>query len=212
MELYDQVFPEMRPRIEKFISTIIGEIKKLEIDVLETRVCRVKHEFLAAIKLFEKEDVDSIVTLHLAYSPSLESAEVLARTRIPIMILDTTPSFDFGPGVEPSEIMHNHGIHGVQDLCNVLIRFGKSFIIEAGHWKKSSVIKKIAEHSRAALMANLLKNSRVGSIGRPFRGMGDFSIAPDILKRTIGIENIEFLNAPADAIPLPDESVDLVTR
>ncbi len=31
------------------------------------------------------------MTLHLAYSPSLESSDVVAGTDLPIVVLDTTP-------------------------------------------------------------------------------------------------------------------------
>ena len=66
-------------------------------------ICRVKQEFIDSISLFEREEVDAIVTLHLAYSPSLESADVLARTKKPIIVLNTTPTYDFSP-VRPGEM------------------------------------------------------------------------------------------------------------
>ena len=71
------------------------------------------------------EGVDAIITLHLAYSPSLESAEVLAQSRLPVIMLDTTPDRDFGGHVDPMRLLDNHGIHGVQDLASVLRRLGE---------------------------------------------------------------------------------------
>ena len=72
-------------------------------------------------------------------------------------------------------IMYNHGIHGVQDMCNMLIRRGKDFIIEAGHIEISSVLDRIARHIKGAKMANQMRNARVGRIGEAFVGMGDFA-------------------------------------
>lgn len=149
-------------------------------------VCRLAKEFVTAVRTFEREEVDAIVTLHLAYSPSLESSGPLAATRLPVLVLDTTPTFGFGPTQDPEEIMHNHGIHGVQDLCNLLVRNDKPFLIEAGHWEKSDVIDRIVRHLAAARMAARMGRSRVGLLGTSFKGMGDFFTPPAKLKATVG--------------------------
>jgi L-arabinose isomerase len=191
IELYDTVAPEKREKFESFLHTIINEIRKRNIDVVEAPVCRVKDEFSNAIRLFEDEQVNAIVTLHLAYSPSLESADILASTELPIIILDTTPSYEFGSNQNPDDIFFNHGIHGVQDMCNLLIRYGKAFQIETGHWKESDVIDRVVGWAHAAALAERMKNARVGTIGNPFKGMGDFFVPKDKLKTLIGIETIE---------------------
>ena len=194
LKLYDDCCPEKRPQIEAFTATISKEYKRRDIEVVTAPICRLKAEFKDAVKDFEKADVDAIVTLHLAYSPSLESADVLAGTDLPIVILDTTQDFEFGFEQKAEAIMFNHGIHGVQDMCNLLIRNGKKFMIEAGHWQKSDVIDRTLAHLKACQMSNAMRKARVGIIGKPFDGMGDFTIDFDILKKTIGMEVIS-LNA-----------------
>lgn len=57
---------------------------------------------------------------------------MLADTRLPIIVCDTTPSYSYGPEQHPDELMYNHGIHGVQDMFNLLVRNGKPFTIEVG--------------------------------------------------------------------------------
>ena len=206
IELYDKALPETRPRVEAFYATIAEELGKRGLEVLTSAVCRVKSEFAAAVKSFEEGQADAIVTLHLAYSPSLESADVLAGTKLPIIVLDTTPAYSYGPNQDPDELMYNHGIHGVQDMCNLLIRNGKPFQIEAGHWEKSDVLDRVAGWARAARMASAMRTARVGRIGRPFKGMGDFAVPPPILKSTVGVETV-----PCDPevirslVPAPDD-------
>lgn len=192
IELYDICNPNMRERINTFLQRISEELKKRDLAVITAPICRLKPEFENAVKTFEKEAVDAIVTIHLAYSPSLESADPLAATNIPIIVLNTTPTYEFGPDQDPVEIMHNHGIHGVQDMCNLLIRNDKKFLIEAGHWEKSDVLDRVASCARAAQVANNIKNARVGIVGESFKGMGDFAVPAEILKDTIGIETISF--------------------
>lgn len=190
LELYDNTSSYMRQRIEEFREVIINELAKRNLYVVPAPICRVKQEFIDSISLFEREEVDAIVTLHLAYSPSLESADVLARTKKPIIVLNTTPTYDFSPCQAPEEIEYNHGIHGVQDMCNLLIRNNKEFFIETGHWKESDVLERVLKCARAAKLASNMRRARVGRIGDSFRGMGDFSVPLEKMKSEIGIETI----------------------
>lgn len=189
--LYDESSPGIRPQIEEFYSKIADEFGKRGVEVETTEVCRLEKEFEESIRKFEKAGVDAIVTLHLAYSPSLESSKALSSTKIPVLVLDTTPDYEFGPDQDESKIMFNHGIHGVQDMCNLMIRNDKPFQIEAGHWANSDVIDRVCGWINAAYMANVMKNMRVGIIGQPFKGMGDFAVDSEQLRSTIGIDTVE---------------------
>jgi len=188
LELYDQALPEVRQRIEAFRNTISQELRNRGLEVVDTPICRVKPEFIRAVRSIEEAEADAIVTLHLAYSPSLESEDALALTKLPIIVLDTTPSFSYGPSTDPDELMYNHGIHGVQDMCNLLIRNGKRFWIEAGHWQHSDVLDRVAACARSAQMASTMRKIRVGRIGEPFAGMGDFLVDVAELADVVGLE------------------------
>jgi L-arabinose isomerase len=194
LALYDECCADKRPVAEQFVKTIHSKYTERGVEVTAAPICRLKDEFAQAVKDFENAGVDAIVTLHLAYSPSLESAEILAGTKLPLVILDTTPDFEFGFEQDAEAIMFNHGIHGVQDMCNLLIRNGKSFMIEAGHWEKSDVIDRTMKHLKACKMSSVMKKARVGIIGKPFAGMGDFTIPFDTLKETIGMEVVSMKN------------------
>lgn len=188
LELYDMAMPEVHPQVEQFRELIVAQLEERGLAVVAGPVCRVEEEFIAAVRSFEDAQVDAIVTLHLAYSPSLESASALAQTRLPIIVLDTTPAYEFGPHQSPDEIMFNHGIHGVQDMCNLLIRKGKAFHIEAGHWEKSDVLDRVVKWAKAAHLARTMRAARVGQIGGTFKSMGDFAVPAEALRATIGIE------------------------
>jgi len=191
LELYGRVCADMRSEMEAFVSTIVSQFEKRNMDVVKGTICCVKKEFAEAVALFENADVDVIVTLHLAYSPSLESERALAETELPIVVLDTTPDYVFGPGQDPEKIMFNHGIHGVQDMCNLLMRNKKQFFIEAGHWKESDVIERTVKCIQALRMAANMRSCRVGIIGQRFKGMGDFAVPFETLQKTLGIKTIE---------------------
>lgn len=206
IELYDRVAPEARPRMEAFLQTIASQLQARGLDVVASQICRVEAEFDSAIKAFETAQVDSIVTLHMAYSPSLESLKSLSSTELPIVVLDTTPTYSYAPDQDPAELMYNHGIHGVQDMCNVLLRSGKRFEIEAGHWEKSDVLDRVAAWARAAALGSQMRNARIGRIGLPFKGMGDFAVETYVLMDTIGVQTVvaDFQTLSA-MVPQPDE-------
>lgn len=190
VKLYDDGAPKMRVRIDAFANEILSMLKvRGDVEVVSADVCRLENEFADAVNLFEKENVDSIVTLHLAYSPSLESEKILKETKLPIVILDTTPNFDFTYDDDPRPVSYNHGIHGVQDMCNLLVRNKKQFFIEAGHYKESDVIDRVINRVKGIKISKAFRNSRVGTIGGAFNGMGDFRIN-EKLYGEIGIEKV----------------------
>ena len=192
LELYDTFLPDVKTEADRFYRTIAEEFAKKGVDAATAPICRLESEFQTAVASFERQDVDALVTLHLAYSPSLESARALSATPLPLIILDTTPDYDFDPEQDSGKIMYNHGIHGVQDLCNLLIRSGKPFQIEAGHWQASDVIDRVIRWAGAAQMARTLGSMRVGLIGESFRGMGDFYLPPEALRDQLGITVVPF--------------------
>ena len=190
ISLYDEVMPDLRSKLEPFLETIEQELVSRGAHVVRTDPCCVRQEFQAAVDLFELQQVSALVTLHLAYSPSMESADILAGTDLPVIILDTTPTFAFGPGQNPDEILLNHGIHGVQDLCNLLIRRGKAFAIEAGHWQSSNVLDRIWKHIQASSMCQTYRQLRIGLLGKSFVGMGDFQVSDTVIKDKLGFSVI----------------------
>lgn len=191
VKLYDETCPEMRPKIEAFNNRVVEKLRQY-CDVVQAPISRVRKEFEESVALFEQQHVDAIVTMHLAYSPSLESADALAKTDIPLVILDTTEEYDFGSTQDTAEIMYNHGIHGVQDMCNLLLRNEKKFVIEAGHYERSDVIERIFRRLKAIKVFNSFTHAKVGVVGDPFPGMGDFQIPFAELKETLGIQTLQY--------------------
>jgi len=189
LELYDRVSPKNRPAAEAFADTIVAELRGQGLDIARLPVCRLKAEFDAAVRQAEQAGACAIVTLHLAYSPSLECIDALATTALPIVVCDTTPAAGYS-AADQAWITHNHGIHGVQDMCNLLLRKRKAFVIEAGHHESPGVLERVAGHVRAAEGARRMRCARVGRIGPAFAGMGDFAVESDVLRRAMGVTTV----------------------
>ena len=194
LTLYKETCGFMTPRIEAFLDLINQKLTGFGLDIICAPVCMEKEQFLSAVKDFENQGAAAIITLHLAYSPSLESIDALAKTKLPVLILDTTENFEFDPSVDAEEILYNHGIHGVQDMCNLLLRRGKSFKIFAGHHEHSDVLNRIASYckSEGMKLAAHFRGSKIGLVGEPFNGMGDFQVPFDELKNDFELEVIKY--------------------
>ena len=186
IKLYDEIGVD-RSVMEVFYKDTTAMFREKGFEVETVDFCCVKPEFDAAVEAFEKANVDAIVTWHAAYSPSLESIEALTKTDLPIIVLDSTPTLEFGMQQSPDEINPNHGIHGVMDMCSMLKRYGKAYAIAAGHYKESDVIDRVCGFVRAAVAAKALGTIKVGLVGGGFKGMGDFTVEPSEMKERFGV-------------------------
>ena len=186
IQLYDDFASQLRPGIEAYCESVKESLVSEGAELIAADICRVSSEFKAAIELFEREEVNAIVTLHLAYSPSLESTSIIAATKLPVIILDTTRDYCFNFDVKKGSTSYNHGIHGVQDFCNLLKRLGKDYSIFAGHYLNSDVVKRVLDAARAVKASRAISKMKVGTLGGAFDGMGDFCVS-DETKNRLGI-------------------------
>ena len=191
IKLYDDTAPGVRPRLEAFYETVARSLEEKGVEILRSPFCRIEPEFAKAVADFEAAGADAVITLHMAYSPSLEAVDVLKKSSLPVIVLDTTETLEFTNLQSSGEIMYNHGIHGVMDLCSMLIRRDKPFAIAAGHYEASDCLDRVVGYLRAAIAARALGNARVGLIGGRFAGMGDFTVPAEEMKTRFGIETVE---------------------
>ena len=209
LKLYDDLLPACRDGFTDYVQRIGSGLEARGIAVRNAPVCRVADEFRAAIRQFEKDGADCIVTLHLAYSPSLEALGAFCETSLPVIVLDATMDAAFGRNVSPDRIMYNHGIHGVMDFASMLRRRRRAFEIVAGHDSDPRLLDRAADLARAAVAARSLRGSRVVRVGNTFAGMGDFSVNDRVMADKLGVEvNQIGLEALDEAIlTVTDEAV-----
>lgn len=184
IKLYDDCGLQLHERLMAFYEDLSKKFEADGFEVIHTPICRVKEEFETAVSGYEKNGADCIVTWHAAYSPSLEASDVLAKTKLPIVVLDTTDTYEFN---SPDDINFCHGIHGVMDMCNLLKRNGKKYAIATGFYPGSDVVDRAEGFVRAAVAAKSLNGSKTGSIGGSFGGMGDFLISDSELLSRFGV-------------------------
>ena len=210
IKLYDDIGLDIRGTLEAFYEKIAGMFRDRGFSVETCGFCRVRPEFEQAVRAFEEAGADAIVTLHMAYSPSLESLDVLLGTDLPVIILDTTPEEEFTRMQDPANINTCHGIHGVMDMCSMLKQRGKPYAIAAGYYEDSDCVDRVCGFVRAAAAARSLSRQKVGLIGGSFPGMGDFSVDPAEMRRRFGviIENADGGELAEIGKEITDEAVE----
>ncbi len=188
LKMYDDNSPKLRERLDPFYEKLALEFEKRGIEVIRTPFCRIDSEFRAAVSSYEAAGADAIVTIHMAYSPSLECIGALSETKLPIVVLDTTETYEFDSMQDPKEISYCHGIHGVMDMCSMLSRYEKPYAIAAGHYEKSDCIDRAVGFVKAAASARALSKVKTAILGEAFYGMGDFTIPDEEMKSRFGVE------------------------
>ena len=188
LKLYDEVLPELCVEMERFRIQVVAAFSAQGVRVVEVPICRLKNDIADAVQTLEDAEVDLLVTLHLAYSPSLEAVEVLVNTSLPILMLDTTPDESFGIDVDPERLLYNHGIHGLQDLASMLRRNGKRYTVVAGHLNDSRTMARACAIAQGARAATKLGTMRALRVGPTFPGMGDFQVSDSLLEQALGIK------------------------
>ena len=194
---YDESTPFMRTTVERHVGEVADRLVALGMVVTRAPICRVRSEFEAAVQMFTAADVDLIVTLHAAYSPSLESVDALCSTDMPLLLLDTTYDYEFKPYSYTEGMLYNHGIHGVMDLCNLLRRRGRQYEVVAGYFNETSprypaLCRRVTDFARAAMILHTLRHARVDIVGEPFDGMGDFRIPFETLRERLGLTVVPY--------------------
>lgn len=212
IKLYDDVDPALRTLQMPFLEEVSKALTQEGLQVSVTEVCRVRDEFERAVEELNQIDVTAVVTLHLAYSPSLEAIDALAKLKATLILMDTTPTYDFIASAGLQAIDRNHGIHGVQDLCSMLKRRGIPYHLACGHLDDGAVASQVAGLCRAAAASAALRRMRVGLVGDSFDGMGDFRVDPQTLAAVTGAQVIRMESQEVHAIAQEVSEADVMSQ
>lgn len=190
VKMYDDRNPRRRDHLVAYMEMLVETLERYGLDIIVAdEVCRIKDEFDRAVCKFNDAGVAAVITQHLAYSPSLEAIDALLQLKAPIIVFDTTPNYELLRSADvENRLSDNHGIHGVQDMCNLLRRNHKPYHICAGHIEDGKVIHKVVRMCRAAALKQAYETARIGSVGGHFSGMGDFLISDEQYKQEIGAD------------------------
>jgi L-arabinose isomerase len=186
LKLYDAM-PTLKPQMTEF-GVELRETLAAFAEVDFPGICNTREQVEQAIARFEAADLDLLIVVLLTYAPSHIALPALLRTRLPVLIFNTQQAAAITRETTGPDTTRNHGMHGVQDLANVLLRAGKPFHLVTGHYRDPETLQDVREWCDAARAVRFLRRVRVGLVGYPMEGMGDFALDHTALLSQIGAE------------------------
>jgi len=186
LEFYEQSRPAIRQGREEFVRRNILPALAETADVRFDEAVFRREDIERAVAAFEADGVDVLLVILLSYSTSLSSLPALRRTRLPIIIWNTQELYSVDESYDEAKLIANHGVHGTFDLCNVLVRAGVPFGYVTSHLDDQGAAEELAHMLRAAAAVSRLRRMRLGQMGWPFPGMGDFGLDTTHLAATLG--------------------------
>lgn len=187
LELYRKNLPDSMKDFEQFSHKLKSVLEEIA-DVVHSPVICTREETENALGDFQKKGIEGVVLVFLSYSTSLSILAALRKHPFPLLIWNTQNLREISEAFSLRDLVSNHGMHGVQDLCSVLQREAVPFSLITGHFLDSKVRRKVNAWCRAAQVASYLKRMTIGRIGGTFEGMGDFSVEKEVLTQGLGPE------------------------
>jgi L-arabinose isomerase len=186
LELYETLLPDLRASREGWLRRAVIPALQREADILFTRAVFRREDIEAAAAEFEAARADALLVILTTYSPSQLALPALQRTRLPIVIWNTQELWAVDKTFTLANMVDNHGVHGTQDLANVLTRSGVRFHYVTSPTNDEAGLSELGDVFAAAAAVNRLRSARIGSLGYPFPGMGDFAVDTTHMAATLG--------------------------
>jgi len=206
LEIYETMSPQLRASRDAWLRKSVVPTLEAYADVTFERTVFRREDVESTVAGFEAAGVDVLLVILVTYSPSQLSLPALKRTRLPIVIWNTQELHAVDDAFTMDNMIDNHGVHGTQDLANVLVRSAVPFHFVTSADNDPRGVGELADFFFAAAAVNRLRSARVGVIGYPFPGMGDFAFDSTRMAATLGCSWVnlpveDFINRSISARP-----------
>ena len=191
LELYRTSHPDMPAQFGAMWKDTLKSVLSDAAGLHFTDVAHTPGEVAAAVKSCEAANCDALLVLPIAYAASGSAREALCDSKLPLIVVSTTRDATLPHDMSTDHIMANHAMHGVQDLANVLARNGRAFEMIAGHESDANFRARLVQAVKTASGARVLRQGKIGRLGKPFEGMLDFAFDPKVLAEALGFETVE---------------------
>jgi L-arabinose isomerase len=186
LDLYETLAPNLRVSREAWLRRVIIPALQRHAEVVFDSAVFRREEISATVKQFETAEADALLVLLLTYAPSQLALPALQSTYLPIVIWNTQELLAIDQSFTVPAMIDNHGVHGTQDLANVLMRAGVPFHYHTSHPNDERGLEELIDFFVAAAAVRRLRSARLGLLGYPFPGMGDLAVDTTHLASTLG--------------------------
>jgi len=187
-DLYHRLWPDIDAALESLGEQVAGRLRQVGLNVQCSLPVSLPEQVAAACDDFTAKGVDLLVVALAPYCPSGVLSPALAASRLPVLLWPMQSMLRLDPQRYDAEaIKLNHGVHGVQDLANVLGRTTKDLGVIHGHHEQAQFIRQLQLWARAGRIIRSMQNAKPVQVGGHFEHMLDLQVGEDEFLRRMGI-------------------------
>ena len=175
LEFYQEKLAGYGDRVQAQLAKFQAELADFCV-IESSRLCWLQDHLLDEIRAAETRNADALLVIPMCYTASLMTLLPLLRTALPVVIWNTQEALGISDEYTADDLLMNHVTQGTQDVTNVLVRTGRVFGMESGHYQDRDALARLGEWLDAARAAQAARSFRVGLLGQPFQDMGDFGV------------------------------------
>lgn len=193
IEGYEPLFPGIIARQEAYAAELAASLSEIA-DVTFPGAAVTRAGVESTVEKFNREGMDGILIVLLAYSHSTWLMHALQNNQLPIALAVLQPDEVMKSDFTELDFTVNQGIHGAQDNANAIRRMNYPCQYFAGSRTSERFFQFFKNFSMASAIATRFRTMRVATIGK-MTGMGDLfadeiglytKIGPEYCHESIG--------------------------
>lgn len=208
LDLYNRLAPNLRAELNEFAAELAQALRVEGAEATASPVACTEKEIRAAHDQLLANGAELLVIVHATYAPSGVLAETLTETPLPVLLWPAQTLARLEPDqYDEQAMMRNHGVHGTQDLANVLRRRGRAFGVIHGHHAEATFLASWRAWLAAGRGVRAFRTANPVQLGGPFEQMLDLQTDPADAVTQLGphMQSVS-LDELAERIGLADEA------
>ena len=190
LDLYKKLCPGLSADIMNLFERTVAGFQTDGLEFFLTDIVFTEVQVHKECEKLLSSNVDFIVVALAPYCPSGVLVPGLMKVNIPVLLWPIQEMFKLEPeNYDSAIITMNHGIHAVQDLANVLRKFGRNFGVIHGHLKQDNFRGEFVNWAKAARAVQAFQRANPIQVGGHFEDMLDLQIDSDDFVKKVGIKN-----------------------
>ena len=182
LDTYWPQFAGLRERLTGYQSRIAGQLRKMDVDLVDAGLVDNPFKAREAAEMFRREGVDLIFLYISTYALSSTVLPVVQKTGVPVVVLNLQPvpqlDYDKFNALGDRGLMTGVWLEHCQacsapEIASVFQRAGIDYHLVTGYLDDPAAWDEIGQWVEAAKVRDVMQNNRVGVLGQYYCGMLD---------------------------------------
>ncbi len=187
-DLYHRLWSDIDAALEHLAAQVRGRLADAELEVLCSPAVSLPQQVAQACDALAGQGADLFLVALGPYCPSGVLVPALVESHLPVLLWPMQSLRDLQPHTYDAEMIKlNHGVHGVQDLANVLGKTAKPFGVIHGHYEQPDFAARLKPWVQAGRIIRAMQNAKPVQVGGHFEHMFDLQVGHDQFIRRLGI-------------------------